>query len=230
MGYTNTRQSICIISAHRFQSELLVRFLQKELELPCCSKSPLDLNLTTPLPPSGMVDPEEKNPSLVLWDFDDEDTEPSWDESILHIESRWETSYIAVLNVKNDHKFAEKAIRSGIRGIFFRETGAELLIRGIKAILGGELWYPRELLANYLQAISVQPDKHPANVRPLVNEQLTHRENAILQKIASGFSVTQIAGEFSISPHTVKTHIRNIYKKLGVNNRFEAIRKVFWTN
>ena len=51
---------------------------------------------------------------------------------------------------------------------------------------------------------------------------LTTREMEILQMVASGYSNSKIADELSISPHTVKTHICNAYKKIKAPGRFQA--------
>ena len=52
---------------------------------------------------------------------------------------------------------------------------------------------------------------------------LTVREKEILSLIALGHNNKGIADELSISPHTVKTHIYKIYKKINANNRFQAV-------
>jgi DNA-binding CsgD family transcriptional regulator len=56
-----------------------------------------------------------------------------------------------------------------------------------------------------------------------VNSPLSHREIQVLQMISRGMTYSQIAEELSISKETSKVHIRNIYKKLQVNSKSEAI-------
>lgn len=56
-------------------------------------------------------------------------------------------------------------------------------------------------------------------------EQLTMMETIILQDINRGLTNSQICEELNLKLPTVKTHIYNLYKKLGVNNRVQAIRK-----
>ena len=55
---------------------------------------------------------------------------------------------------------------------------------------------------------------------------LTEREVEILDLLAQGYRNKQIAEKLFLSPHTIRTHIYNIYEKLQVNNRVEAINKL----
>ena len=75
---------------------------------------------------------------------------------------------------------------------------------------------PRRCDATPKSRISAQP---PPNV-------LTGREIEILPLLAEGLSNKEIAARLYIAPVTVKTHLQNIYKKLNVNNRIEALKKV----
>ena len=57
------------------------------------------------------------------------------------------------------------------------------------------------------------------------NEPLTERELTVLRYLQSVLSNEEIASKLFVSPNTVKTHVRNIYRKLGVGRRREAVRR-----
>jgi two-component system, NarL family, response regulator LiaR len=60
----------------------------------------------------------------------------------------------------------------------------------------------------------------------LHSEELTDRENQILRKLADGLRYKEIADMFGVSTETIRTHIRNIYRKLQVQSKIEAINKL----
>lgn len=59
-------------------------------------------------------------------------------------------------------------------------------------------------------------------MKKLPTESLTLREKEIIAEVSKGLLDKEIAVKICISPETVKTHVKNIYKKLGVRNRVEA--------
>ena len=65
-------------------------------------------------------------------------------------------------------------------------------------------------------------------IKPLASEStLTSREVEIINFMADGFNYKEIGAKLFISPQTVRTHIRNIYEKLQVKSKTEAINKIF---
>lgn len=56
---------------------------------------------------------------------------------------------------------------------------------------------------------------------------LTNRENEILEQIAYGFTNKEISYNLSISESTVENHIHNVYKKLGITNRVQAVARAY---
>lgn len=65
------------------------------------------------------------------------------------------------------------------------------------------------------------------HIKPIPQTQLTHREEQCLRLTAQSMRVEQIAKELNISPRTVNFHIQNANKKLGTNNKYQAIAKHF---
>jgi LuxR family maltose regulon positive regulatory protein len=81
-------------------------------------------------------------------------------------------------------------------------------------------------LHTLLAAFGRQADLQPASVTPPPSEEaLSEREREVLQLIAEGLSNQQLAARLYLSPHTIKVHTRNIYGKLGVTSRTQAVAK-----
>jgi LuxR family maltose regulon positive regulatory protein len=86
--------------------------------------------------------------------------------------------------------------------------------------------YTQRLLAAFSPAGPSRP--HPDRVdgpQSSLVEPLSERELEVLQHIAEGLSNQEIASRLYLSPHTVKVHSRNIYGKLGVHNRTQAVTR-----
>ena len=113
--------------------------------------------------------------------------------------------------------FERQALERKIRGVFYLDENPQNFLKGVSKILQGELWFSRKTTSDILL------DMHFRSSSLAVAEaMLTHREKEILIAIASGATNTEIASEINVSPHTVKTHLYNIYKKIDVKNRLEA--------
>ena len=140
-----------------------------------------------------------------------------------HISAVPSDCYWACVNVPLDQKIAENAINNGVHGIFCEGDSLDTLKRGIAAVLDGELWFSRDTLSTTLSSLveknNIQISQNSDMIR------LTRREKEILKLIALGKTNDEIADKLIISTLTVKTHVSNIYSKLNVPNRIQAI---FW--
>ena len=117
-----------------------------------------------------------------------------------------------------DSVFEKKAMDSGVKGIFYNNDPLPLFAKGICSVLQGDLWYSRKTLTQCLMGPKCLEDSSGHSDA----SGLTFREKQILACIASGYSSKAISSEFSISLHTVKTHLYNVYRKINVNNRLQA--------
>ncbi|KXK62488.1 hypothetical protein AWW66_07985 [Micromonospora rosaria] len=101
-------------------------------------------------------------------------------------------------------------------------------VPGVRDLLAGHLdsgtahW---ATVTDLLQAVDAPAGRAPAEPVPGLAEPLTERELTILRYLQSILSNVEIAGELSVSVNTVKTHVRNIYRKLDATRRREAVRR-----
>lgn len=125
---------------------------------------------------------------------------------------------VAVINAEEGMTFLQVVAWPGVRGIFFRETSQENLLKGIRGIFDGEYWLPRRMLSAHLEQIRMR-QRAPAPELAA----LTPKEIDTLKLLTSGNSNSHIARQLNVSPHTVKTHVYNLFRKIRVSNRLEAV-------
>ena len=113
------------------------------------------------------------------------------------------------------------ALRAGASGYLVKGMPAPELLASIRAIHGGETPVS-PTVAGHLIAWFRETD---AAARAAPEEDLSSRELEVLRSFVRGSSYDEIADAMSISRHTVHSHIRNIYGKLHVNNRKQALRQ-----
>jgi LuxR family transcriptional regulator, positive regulator of biofilm formation len=139
-----------------------------------------------------------------------------------HISTAPEGSCWACFNVPKSQEIAERSIKNGAKGIFFVDDSLANFKKGIQVVLQGDLWFSREILqvtlSHFVRNKMEVPDASE-------DKGLTKREKEILRFLALGKTNDQIANKLNISILTVKTHVSNIYRKLNVPNRLQAI---FW--
>lgn len=126
-----------------------------------------------------------------------------------------QTKFI-VLTVYDNDDFIFEAIRAGAKAYLMKDISREELIRVIHAVNEGQAYLQPQITSRLLDRVTDLPlpkDSHP----------FSKREVEILQMLAKGFSNKEIAQQLLLSEHTVKTHVANIFAKLEVNNRAEAV-------
>ncbi len=101
----------------------------------------------------------------------------------------------------------------------FLDEGAPVAALLKHALAGRQSEYAQILL----QQMSNEPAKNQTNDLPV--EPLSHKERKTLALLVAGLTNKEIAEQLFVSPNTIKTHVKNIYRKLGVNSRVEAVAK-----
>ncbi|HFS66611.1 MAG TPA: response regulator transcription factor [Flavobacteriia bacterium] len=139
------------------------------------------------------------------------------------IKNKYPQIKIMMLTVYDDDENIFNAIKAGANGYLLKEIEAKSLQKAIlEVIKGGASMSPSialkalNLLRNPLQ---VQDNKLAKKVN------LTKREKDVLFQLSKGLNYTKISENLFISKGTVRKHIENIYRKLQVHNKIEAIQK-----
>lgn len=128
---------------------------------------------------------------------------------------------IIMLTVHDDEELIFKAIKAGANGYLLKEIPPENLYNSILEVKEGG--------APMTPSIAVKTLKLLCNPIQLKNKSeqeqltLTNRETEILEHLSKGLNYNAIADNLIISPGTVRKHIENIYKKLHVHNKMEAV-------
>ncbi len=131
-------------------------------------------------------------------------------------ESDPETEFV-VLTVHLDDESIFRAIRVGASGYISKADSFEKIIDALRKIKDGEAFISTPVARRILDHVRTMP------VVPERTESLTEREQGIVQHLAKGLSYKEIASILFLSTETVRRHIHNIYKKLHVRNRTEAL-------
>jgi DNA-binding NarL/FixJ family response regulator len=135
------------------------------------------------------------------------------------IKDRWPEVQILICTVHEDDEKIFNALRAGASGYLLKRSSVEEVLDGIRQILAGG------------------SPMSPAIARRVVNsfrpprldegpDALSEREMDVLDLLTQGYRVKGIAERLFVSVNTVRTHIRNIYDKLHVQSRVEAVNKV----
>jgi DNA-binding NarL/FixJ family response regulator len=134
---------------------------------------------------------------------------------------RYPATDIMVITVFNDEDHVLASVEAGATGYILKDSMPEEfvgLVRELRA--GGSPISPviaRQLLKRFKRPAS------PSDALPAGEAGLSARETEVLSLIAKGFSFAEIARLLLVSPHTVTTHVKNIYQKLAVHSRGEAV-------
>ncbi|MFZ1983483.1 MAG: response regulator transcription factor [Desulfatitalea sp.] len=128
---------------------------------------------------------------------------------------------VVIFNLNPDHKIEYDLLNRGVKGILYKHQPITIYPKAVRTVLSGELWYPRKTLEQHFLS-EVIPPFMPNKIW----DDLTARQKEILELVTTGRSNQEIAQKLHVSPHTIKTHIYAIYKKLNVRSRLEASLKM----
>jgi len=119
-----------------------------------------------------------------------------------------------ILSAHDDPEFVRRALDLGASGYLLKNVGQSELVRAMNLCLRGEIYIQGDLSGDLLRYVSSGES---------ASRGLSKREVEMLQLIADGAANKQIAPALGISEATVKWHLKNVFAKLGVASRAEAV-------
>ncbi len=128
---------------------------------------------------------------------------------------------VIVVTMYKDDDSVFAAMRAGARGYILKGADQEEMLRAIRAVARGEALFGPEIAARLVKFFS----SPQSDLSPQAFPELTAREREVLDLIAKGLNNQAIANRLSISEKTVRNHISNIFNKLQVVDRAQAIVK-----
>ncbi|RWX57373.1 LuxR C-terminal-related transcriptional regulator [Photobacterium chitinilyticum] len=203
----NKYNDLIFICDSSLQSSLFRDYLEKSLDI--------SIKMSTIEGLSGLAIPS-KSSVLIIIDNTHIDDE-SLDLYIKFLIEKSVSGNEVLINSPNNVAVNVIAKWPNMVGVFFAGDGMNVVAKGMKKVLEGELWLSRkltnDLIASYRNKDAIVA-KSTAN--------LTTREKEIMQLLVLGASNVQIAETLFVSENTVKTHLYNVFKKINVKNRMQA--------
>lgn len=136
-------------------------------------------------------------------------------EVLSELVARPEAPAVLVLTVYDDHDLVIGAARAGARGYVLKNASGDELVTAIRKIAAGGRYYADEIMATLIDGDGREGDVG-----------LTGRELEVLGLLVDGLTNRDIGSRLHLSSDTVKTHLGNAYRKLGVVSRTQAVAAV----
>jgi len=130
------------------------------------------------------------------------------------------TIAVIVLTTFSDDQSIADALAAGAAGYLTKDATADQIAHAIRVVHDGGLLFDPLVQARLVDTFV---DRRPSSPPKAANHSLTAREIEVLRLMAQGKSNTELADELSVSAATIKTHINNLFAKLGVRDRAQAV-------
>jgi DNA-binding NarL/FixJ family response regulator len=170
-----------------------------------------------------IIEKLEKNHNLDLILMDIEMPKMDGIEATAIIKSKFPQIKIIMLTVFDNDENIFKAIKAGADGYFLKEVNPQELYNGIQETLSGGAGMTPSIALKTLKLL-----REPLVFDDSIAKEdisLTAREIEVLEQLSKGLKYNAIAENLFLSPGTIRKHVENIYTKLQVHNKLEAIQK-----
>ena len=147
-------------------------------------------------------------------------------QGIMEIEKLDLGTKVLALSGYDDADLIFRAMKIGAKGYVLKTMASAQLIYAIEEVLGGKIYLPLALSSRFFEYF--QQSFREENAKQTSDEEnllsyLTQREEEVLELLTQGVTYKGVANKLFISETTVKTHVNNIFQKLQVNDRTQAV-------
>ena len=139
------------------------------------------------------------------------------------IKNKFPQIKIIMLTVFDNDENIFKAIKAGADGYFLKEVNPQELYNGIQETLSGGAAMTPSIALKTLKLLREPIDFEDTSVKEEIS--LTTREIEVLEQLSKGLKYNAIAENLFLSSGTIRKHVENIYTKLQVHNKLEAVQK-----
>lgn len=139
-------------------------------------------------------------------------------EVIKAVKERFPRVEVLVLTMHESREHLFSALQAGATGYLVKGASSTEIINAVSLLMAGGAPMSPTVARYVIEEFQDIKSSREATT-------LTKREKEVLQGVASGLSEKKLAESLSVSPHTIHTHIKKIYRKLQVNSRAEAVLK-----
>ncbi|MVM29815.1 response regulator [Spirosoma sp. HMF4905] len=133
-----------------------------------------------------------------------------------------------MFSMHNNPDYIIKAVQHGAAGYLLKDTGLEEILRAVRTVFTGDLYYPPNASSVIIQHLVLPNNTQRKDVkdpkRTSIWNKITSREAQILTCLIDGMSSPEIANRFGISPNTVANQRASIIRKASVKNTVDLIR------
>lgn len=161
---------------------------------------------------------EELLPAVMLLDLDLPDADGL--EVLVHVRERHPQVKVIAMAGPDDDSYLTEAVKRGAAGYLLKTASAPLILAAIRTVAQGGTWLQREMTGKLFKEFNRLVEAR----REETDSSLTQREVEVLALIAQGLKNRDIAEKLFISPRTVKVHVSNLFRKLGLSDRVQATR------
>ena len=173
---------------------------------------------------SELLSKLEKNHNLDLVLMDIEMPVLDGIETVRIVKQKYPHIKVLMLTVFDNDENIFNAIQAGADGYLLKEIEGHKLYNAITETIEGGAAMSPSIAVKTLKLLRY-PEKQESLSVQEDDVSLSSREKEVLEQLAEGLSYTVIANNLFLSPSTVRKHIENIYKKLQVHNKLEAVQK-----